>query len=87
MIMAKILTGKEAETVLTNILRAKHTAVNANRDNYATGKYPAPFVTGYFKGDEQSLFTAFDNSDGHCWVTDFEAESEAVQFATVDLRV
>ena len=87
MIMAKLLVGKEAETVLTMILKGKIAAVSSGKDNYGTGRYPAPYVSGYYKGDNQSLFTAFDNSDGNCWVEDFKIEAEAKQFATVDLRV
>lgn len=81
------LKNAVAEQTLTKILDDKDKAVNEGTDTYDSGKYPKPYATGYFKDMTKSgetMFVAFDNSDGNCWVEDFVQETDAIAFANVD---
>lgn len=70
----EVLQGKEAEKVLIKILDDKE-----KENSIGSDKYPKPFVSGYFQDDNR--WTAFDNTDKCCWVTEFDTEAEAAEYA------
>ena len=80
----EVLQGNEAEKVLTKILNDKDKAVENKEDTFDSGKYPKPFVSGYYQEEKPTcklIWTAFDNTNGYCWVEGFETEQEAANYA------
>lgn len=62
----KILTGNDAEHILTEIL---------DGFNIDTHKFPEPYVTGFYK--DGNVYIAFDNLTKNCWVEEFKTARAA----------
>ena len=66
------LTGELAQSIAEDILS---TPYNGNNGEI---RYPEPFVCGYFKDTDK--WVAFDNTDGYCWVEEYDTEEEAKDY-------
>ena len=73
----QIVTGKQAEQTVKEIL-------DNEVDDSLNCFYPKHVgVGGYYK-NELGTWTAFDNSDGDCWVEDFDTRKAAKEWLNIN---
>jgi len=74
--LPEVLTGKEAKRTLGRLLTVD--------DGRLIPSYPKPYISGYYW--DIDLWVAFDNSQGRCWIEQFETEDEAKDWLDLAIR-
>ena len=77
-----ILVGEEAYKMFEDILHSRQEMEHGSHFPYGIGQ------TGYFRNTDskdEEVYTAFDNTDGDCWVEDFKTADGARDYCKGEL--